>query len=140
MKDGEIKAMIHDNYGRARCSVTLGYVMLKNAVKLSASNISDTKTFDFEDGKISAEIKQDTNSNWTIADTGFQSNKSIFLEQIPGKSSWFEINVSHATKVSFDARFVSGYSWNAIMSASFAMDTLNMVTFDRSNKGCWHHF
>ncbi len=140
VKNGKIKAMIHDNYGGDKCSLTLGYVMLKNAKKLSAAAVSDTKTFDFEDGKIPAEIKQDPNSIWTIADTGFQSNKSIFLEQFPGNSSWFEMNVTNASKVSFDVRYVSGYTWNAIMSAAFAMDTLNMVTFDQSNKGCWHHF
>lgn len=140
VKNAKIMGMIHDNYGGDLCSLTLGYVLLKNATKLTPATISDSKTFDFEDGKIPAEIKQDTNSNWIIADTGFQSNKSIFLEQLPGNSSWFEMNVTHATKVSFDARYVSGYTWNAIMSAAFAMDTLNMVTFDRSNKGCWHHF
>ncbi len=140
IKNGKIGAMIHDNYGGNQCSLTLGYVLLKNAVKRRASDIIATQTFNFEDGKIPPEIKQDTNSAWTIADTGYQSNKSVFLEQTPGNASWIEINVNHATKVSFDARYISGYTWNAIMSASFAIDTLNMVTFDRSNMGCWHHF
>ena len=140
VKNGKINAMIHDNYGGDQCSVTLGYVMLKNAVKLSANDIIATESFSFEDGKIPSEIVPDPTSNWTIANSGFQSDKSVFLEQTPGKSSYIEMNVNHATMVSFDARFVSGYKWNAIMSASFAIDTINMVTFDRSNKGCWHHF
>ncbi len=140
VKNGKIMAMLHDNYGGDQCSLTLGYVMLKNATKLTASSIIAVRTYTFEDGKIPSEIKSDTNSNWTVVDSGFQSGKSIFLEQTPGKSSYIEMNVALATKVSFDARFVSGYSWNAIMSASFAIDTLNMIILDRSNKGCWHHF
>ena len=140
IKNGKIKAMLHDNYGGDKCSFTLGSVLLKNAVKISEPSIIATKSYNFEDGKIPPEMFHDTNSTWNIADTGFQSHKSIFLEQTPGHSSWIEMNVTGAAKVSFDARFVSGYSWNPVMSASFAIDTLNMITLDRSNKGCWRHF
>jgi len=140
VKNGKIKAMLHDNYGGDKCSFTLGSVMLKNAIKISEPSIVDTKSYSFEDGEIPPEMSHDTNSTWIIADTGFQSHKSIFIEQTPGHSSWLEMNVSGAAKVSFDVRFVSGYSWNTVMTSSFAIDTLNMVTFDRSNKGCWHHF
>ncbi len=140
VKNGKIGAMIHDNYGGTRCSLTLGYVILKNAVKRLASDIVATQSFNFEDGTIPPEIKQDTNTTWTVVDTGYQSNKSIFLEQTPGNTSWIEINVNQAAKVSFDARFISGYTWNTAITASFAIDTLNMVIFDRSNQGCWHHF
>ncbi len=140
IKNGKIKAMIHDNYGGDKCSITLETVILKNAVKISQPSIITTKSFSFEDGKIPPEMASDTNSTWSIADTGFQSHKSVFIEQTPGHSSWLEMNVTGAAKVSFDVRFVSGYSWNTVMTSSFALDTLNMVTFDRSNKGCWHHF
>ena len=140
IKNGKIKAMIHDNYGGDECSITLESVILKNAVKIAQPSIIATKSYSFEDGKIPPEMFHDTNSTWIIADTGFQSHKSIFLEQTPGHSSWLEMNVTGAAKVSFDVRFVSGYSWNTVMVSSFALDTLNMVDFDRSNKGCWHHF
>ena len=140
IKNGKIEAMIHDNYGGDKCSITLETVILKNAVKISEPSIIATKSYSFEDGKIPPKMFHDTNSTWIIADTGFQSHKSIFIEQTPGHSSWLEMNVTGAAKVSFDVRFESGYSWNTVMTSSFALDTLNMVTFDRSNKGCWHHF
>lgn len=140
VKNGKIKAMLHDNYGGDQCSFTLASVMLKNAVKNTESNPVEIKTFNFEDGKIPPQFISDSSSTWSIADTGFQSHKSIFLEQTPGHTAWLELNVTGAYRVSFDARFISGYSWNTVMSASFALDTLNMVTFDRSNKGCWIHY
>ena len=140
VKNGKIKAMLHDNYGGDKCSFTLASVILKNVVKNTDKTPLDIKTFNFEDGKIPSQFISDSNSTWSIADTGFQSHKSIFLEQTPGHTSWLALNVVGAYRVSFDVRFISGYSWNTIMSASFALDTLNMVTFDRSNKGCWTHY
>lgn len=137
--NGKIKAMIHDNYGGVNCSLTLDTVILVNAVERLCPDILSTQSFTFENGKIPAEIQTDS-SSWFIADTGYESKHSIYLDQTPGHSSWFEMNVKGAAKISFDARFISGYSWNAVMSASFAIDTLNQVIFDRSNMGCWHHF
>jgi len=139
VKAGRIKAAINDNYAGKSAFMKLGYVAVKNAKKLTQT-VTPAKTYDFEDGTIPDIIKPDPNGNWTITDTGYQSNKSIYVEMSPGTSSFFEMNVKKATKVSFDVRYISGYTWNPSMDAYFSVDTLPVLTFDRSNRGCWHHF
>lgn len=139
VKTGKIRAVINDNYAGKRAYMKLGYVAVKNAEKLTPTDIL-ANTYDFEGGTIPDIIKPDPNGNWTVTDTGYQSNKSIYAEMSPGTSSYFEMNVKNATKVSFDVRYTSGYTNDPVMYAYFSVDTLQDVVFDRSNIGNWHHF
>jgi hypothetical protein len=139
VKDGKLMVSMGDNYAGVNASMTLGYVAVKNAEKLSAS-YTKTKSYDFEDGLIPDSITVDNSGKWTIADQGYESNKSIYAELTSSDDVSFSMNVSNASMVSFDLRFVSGYTTNPVMYATLDLDSTNILTFDPSGVGCWRHF
>ena len=139
VKDGKLMATMGENYAGTAATMTLGYVAVKNAIKRTASYTSSS-FYGFEEGVIPDSITVDNSGKWIIADQGYESDKSMYAELTSSDDVSFTMNVRNASKVSFDLRFVSGYTSNPVMYATFNIDSTHLLTFDPSGIGCWRHF
>ncbi|NVN97635.1 hypothetical protein HXX01_05450, partial [Candidatus Nomurabacteria bacterium] len=133
---GKINILFDDGYSGSSEYMDIGEVKLNNAPIQTNNENAINITYDFEDNSIPNNCI--LNGAWSITNSGFNSNHSIYINTWGNPS--FCINTTNAICVEYDVRDIQGSSNFPFKEVLFYSDNVSLRGTDRSSIGCWQHY